>query len=275
VARSKDPVGVMAGLHIGENPFAAVKDFGLAACQLVNWDPRVWDKSDPAALRKEADTAGVEVVAVWAGYPGPAVWDLVQGPDTLGLVPPEWRAVRIAALKQGADFAKAFGAPAIITHCGFIPFECSSRRYRESVAAIAEVADYCDRLGIGFWFETGQEAPVTLLRVIQDLRYPGLGINLDPANLILYGMANPIDALDVFGQYVRCLHAKDGMYPTDGYHLGHEVKVGTGKVDFPRLVKRLDEIGFDGAYIIEREISGEQQKKDIAETVTYLKGLLK
>ena len=101
-----------------------------------------------------------------------------------------------------------------------------------------------------------------------------LGVNLDPANLILYGKGNPIDALDVFGGHVRNVHAKDGMYPTDPMKLGREVKVGEGRVRFPEFVKRLGEVGFTGEFIIEREISGEQQKRDIADTVEYLKKLV-
>jgi len=72
---------------------------------------------------------------------------------------------------------------------------------------------------------------------------------------------------------VKNIHAKDGMYPTDPMKLGKEVKVGTGRVRFPEFVKRLDEIGFKGEYIIEREIHGEQQAKDILETIEYLKRL--
>jgi sugar phosphate isomerase/epimerase len=128
--------------------------------------------------------------------------------------------------------------------------------------------------GLEFWFETGQETPVTVLRLIEAVGTGNLGINLDPANLILYGKGNPIDALDVFGKHVRNVHAKDGMYPTDPMQLGREVKVGEGRVRFPEFVRRLEEIGFKGEYIIEREISGEQQKKDIAATVKYLEGLL-
>jgi sugar phosphate isomerase/epimerase len=74
---------------------------------------------------------------------------------------------------------------------------------------------------------------------------------------------------------VRNVHAKDGRYPTDPMKLGEEVKVGTGRVRFPEFVKRLDEIGYKGEYIIEREISGKQQDQDIAETVKYLEKLLK
>lgn len=264
-------IGTMAGLSLQANPFEPVNAFGLGACQLVSWDVEVWKKANPAQLRRMADDAHVTVAACWVGYPGPAVWDFVQGPDTLGLVPAPFRAMRIDALKRGADFAAAFGAPAIITHCGFIPQECASALYRETLSAIYEVAAHCRALGIGFWFETGQELPVTLLRVIEDLRLPNLGINLDPANLILYGMANPVDSLDVFGKHVRCIHAKDGFYPTNGRQLGKEAKVGEGKVNFPLLMERLAGLGFQGAYIIEREISGEQQRRDIAETVQYLR----
>ena len=79
----------------------------------------------------------------------------------------------------------------------------------------------------------------------------------------------------MFGKYVRNIHAKDALYPTDPMKLGEEVKVGDGRVRFPEFVKRLDEVGFKGEFIIEREISGEQQKKDIAATVKYLKKLIK
>ncbi|MBN2584906.1 MAG: sugar phosphate isomerase/epimerase, partial [Planctomycetes bacterium] len=142
-------------------------------------------------------------------------------------------------------------------------------------AAVREVAEFLKPLGMEFWFETGQETPVTMLRLIEAVGTGNLGVNLDPANLILYGRGNPIDALDVFGKYVRNVHAKDGLYPTDPMKLGTEVKVGQGRVRFPEFVARLREIGYTGEYIIEREISGEQQAKDIAETVDYLRTLLK
>ena len=128
--------------------------------------------------------------------------------------------------------------------------------------------------GQNFLFETGQETPTTLLRFIENIGTGNVGINLDSANLILYGKANPVDALDVIGKYVRGIHAKDGFYPTNGMQLGQEVKVGDGKVNFPVFVKRLKEVGFDGSLTIEREISGEQQRLDIIETKAYLEKLI-
>lgn len=115
---------------------------------------------------------------------------------------------------------------------------------------------------------------MVLLRLFEDVGTGNLYVNLDPANLIMYGKANPVDALDVFGDYVRGVHAKDGCYPTNGRDLGPEVKVGTGKVDFPALLKGLKAHGFDGSLTIEREISGEQQILDIKDTQKYLNDLI-
>ena len=115
---------------------------------------------------------------------------------------------------------------------------------------------------------------MVLLRLFETVATGNLYINLDPANLILYGKGSPVDSLDVFGSLVRGVHAKDGLYPTNGLELGREVKVGDGKVNFPLFLKRLKETGFDGSLTIEREITGEQQIKDILETKEYLQKLI-
>ena len=128
--------------------------------------------------------------------------------------------------------------------------------------------------GQNFLFETGQETPVTLKRLIMDTGLKNVGINLDPANLIMYGKANPVDALDVFGEYVMGVHAKDGKYPTNGNELGVETRIGEGKVNFPAFIAKLKEVGYDGAVTIEREISGEEQIRDIKESITYLNDLI-
>lgn len=86
----------------------------------------------------------------------------------------------------------------------------------------------------------------------------------------MYGKGNPIDALDVIGPYVRNVHVKDGLYPTDGEHLGREVPPGEGKVSYPHFIARLKQMGFAGELIIEREISGEQQLRDIRKTLDDL-----
>ncbi len=268
-------IGVINSLKNGGRCFDHVSQFGLNVCQLSSWDMTLATKEIATTIVAESTKAKVRVCAVWGGVPGPQEWNFTKGPITLGLVPPEYRKERVAALKMWADFASWIGAPALITHCGFIPEDMTDPNFPGVLDAIKEVAEYCQSKGLGFWFETGQETPVVLLRVIERAGTGNLGINLDPANLILYGKGNPIDSLDVFGKYVKNIHVKDGFYPTSGDSLGKEVKVGDGKVRFPEFLRRLQDIGFDGELIIEREISGDQQTNDIRETVDKLREWMK
>ena len=123
--------------------------------------------------------------------------------------------------------------------------------------------------------EIGVLAMLRVLRTVEDAGLDNLGVNLDTANLILYGRGNPVDALEVFGPYVRNLHVKDGVFPANSKVLGKEVPVGEGKADFNKIIPKLYELNFTGELIIEREISGPQQAKDIMKAKVYLEKLLK
>ncbi len=250
-----------------------VRELGLPTFQAC-CGPDVY-RSDEALerLRRTCADQGVEVSTVWAGLPGPAVWNFIDGPATIGLVPPQYRAERTEALCQAAAWAAKLGAPSITTHCGFIPADPQDPNYLGTVDSLRDVAAACQDNGVEFWFETGQETPITLLRTIEDIGADNLGINLDPANLLMYGNANPVDALDVFGTYVKGVHAKDGEYPTNGRELGHERPMGEGRVNFPVLIPKLKSMGFQGALTIEREISGDQQIADIKRAIAILEPL--
>ncbi|OPZ08738.1 MAG: Xylose isomerase-like TIM barrel [candidate division BRC1 bacterium ADurb.BinA292] len=267
----KNRVGVITPLPPEGPILRYVADFGLDTCQLCCWDSARYTPDRAATLVRELRATGVQVTSLWAGWPGPAVWNFTQGPATLGIVPRKYRAPRVAALKKAADFAARTGLPAIVTHLGFIPENPGDPLFGEVVETVRDIARYCRRRRLEFWFETGQETPITLLRLIESVDTGNLGINLDPANLILYGKGNPIDALEVFGNHVKGVHAKDGVYPTEGMNLGHEVKVGQGRVRFPAFVRALTALHYRGAYIIEREISGDQQRRDIRATLRDLK----
>jgi len=215
------PIGVMTGLSDKpEDEIRKVADLGLASCQVCTWNPDYYTERLGRATVDAADAAGVTVSTLWAGWPGPKAWNFTEGPTTIGLVPPEHRQARVEALCKAARMAAAVGLPSITTHVGFIPEDPNHPDFAGTVEALKVVAGACAEGGIDFLFETGQETPVTLLRTIQAVGTGNLGINLDPANLVMYGKANPVDALDVFGGYVRNTHAKDGLYPTDGAHLG-------------------------------------------------------
>lgn len=269
-----DRIGIIVPVEARPHLFEAAVDFGVKRVELNCWNTELYSPILAESILAEAGRLGIKITALWAGWPGPHEWDFVNGPETLGLVPAKYRSIRIAALKKAAEFAHLLGLPAIITHLGYIPENATDPAFKEVVGAVREVAVHLATLGMEFWFETGQETPVTMLRLIHEVATGNLGINLDPANLILYGKANPVDALDTFGAHIRSVHAKDGLYPTTPYQLGEEVQIGSGKVNFPVLLNRLAELNYQGPLIIEREISGSQQTLDIRESITYLSTLL-
>jgi len=269
---SKMRLGIILG--VGREPDAAIQrvhDLGLPTCQVGVHDTG----GDAAAnLRRALDRYGVEATSAVAGGPGPEVYDFYQGPLTIGLVPRQYRAQRIAHMKEISDFAVKAKIPAVQGHCGFIPENPNEPEYQETVEAIRTVAAYCRQNGQKFRCETGQETPITLVRAIRDIGLDNVGVNFDAANLIMYGKANPVDAVEILGPYIQGVHAKDGLYPTDPKQLGKEVPIGQGKVDFPVLIARLKQIGYRNPLTIEREISGDKQTADILAAKAYLEKLI-
>lgn len=269
-------LGVLVELRndrIGEK-IKEVADMGFSSCQLCAWDHSLFREDIANIITDALREYGVSISTFWCGWSGPAVWNFYEGPTTLGIVPRAHREYRVRELMAGSDFAKSLGVPQIATHVGFIPEVPDTDDYRDLVAALRRVAEHCLANGQHFMFETGQETPVTLLRTIEEIGLDNLGINLDPANLILYGKANPVDALRVIGKYVRDVHAKDGTYPTNGKSLGKETVVGEGHVNYPAFIAALRAVGYDGTLTIEREISGEEQIRDIKATKAYLESLI-
>jgi L-ribulose-5-phosphate 3-epimerase len=264
------------GLFVGieKDPaatLARVRDLGFTTCQIGIED---FSAEMERGLKAAVAKTGIEITALDSLGPGPHVWDFYQGPVTIGLVPEKYRRARIDHFKKASDFAKKLGIPAFHTHNGFIPENPNDPVYKEVVAAIREVAQHCKSNGQMVLYETGQETPVTMLRCIEDVGLDNHFANLDTANLILYGTANPLDALDVIGKLVRGVHAKDGFYPVNPKELGREVPIGQGKVDFPGIIKQLKQLGYTGAITIEREITGPQQTEDIKRSKAFLEKLI-
>jgi len=274
VPAGKKPMRLGLIIHIGKDPDAAiarVRQLGLPTAQVFvdEFEPGLGER-----LGRALEKYAIEATALVVGGPGKEVWDFYQGPLTIGLVPRETRAARIAQIKQASEFASSCGISAVQTHCGFIPENPNDPLYGETITAIREVAGYCRRNGQRFRYETGQETPITLIRAILDVGLDNQAVNFDLANLILYGKANPADAIELLGPYVEGIHAKDGLWPTNPKDLGKEVPIGSGKVDFPQIVRRLKELNYSGAVTIEREISGPQQIEDVRAAKVYLERLI-
>lgn len=268
------------GLLIKPDPqpeavIARVKDLGFSNC-FLSLDAYLGKYSAGLARQMRGLLDKCEVVATAAEVVGPGrlVWNFVDGPSTIGLVPPGSRQARMDALKQTSDFAKLLGIGQVQTHCGFIPEDPKNPLYEGVVLAIREVAKHCEGNGQSFLMETGQETPTTMSRAILDVDQPNLGVGLDTANLILYGKANPVDAVTILGPHVKSIHAKDGRWPTDPMKLGEEVLIGTGLVNFPEVFSGLHKLGYTGAVTIERETSGPARIADVKKEKLYLERVL-
>lgn len=269
-------IGVLTSLNDNiEKNLAALVEMGIDNCQLKCWNSKFLTDEFAERTKNAASEYGIEITGFWCGWDGGAsVWNFYEGQLTLGLIPAQYRFERVKMLLLGGEFAKKIGVYDVITHVGFLPENPMCNEYHEIVTTLKHISKKFKADGLWFLFETGQETPVTLRRVIEDVGTGNLGINLDPANLLMYGKANAVDSLSVFGLYVRGVHAKDGEYPTDGRNIGVEKPLGEGIVNFPALIGKLKEIGYDGALTIEREISGEKQIEDIKAAKAFLSKLI-
>jgi L-ribulose-5-phosphate 3-epimerase len=259
-----------------EERIRRVHDLGFSNCFLSldgyidGFTPAIAAQFRDLLEKYDVTATTVEVVG-----PKPLEWNFLRGPSTIGLVPPKTRAARIDALHQVSDFAKLLGVSQVQTHCGFIPEDPADPLYPGTVEAIRGVAQHCQGNGQYFLMETGQETPTTMSRMLRDVAMPNLAVGLDTANLILYGKANPVDAVDILGPHVRSIHAKDGRWPTNPSELGEEVLIGKGLVDFRQVFTKLHRLGYTGAVTIERETSGPQQIEDVRQEKIYLERILR
>jgi len=268
------PLGVMTSVR--EDPLAAfrkVQELGFPTCQLGNppdqyvYGPEAGEWT--ARLRSAIAETGVIVTSVFIMFKG-HVWDLVDGPRTIGLVPEETRGERVVHACRMSNWAREVGINAVTSHIGFIPEDPDDPRYRPFVEMMRAFCRYCGENGQTFAFETGQETAATLRRVIKDIGLENVGVNLDPANLILYGKDRPLDVVDLIGPYVFNTHCKDGVWPEPGGKLGREVPLGEGEVRIRELIPALYRQGYRGPLTIEREIIGERQIQDILRAKSLL-----
>lgn len=270
----KMKLGLIVGLSSEpEKDFQKVMDLQIPTCQVSVAAERLGHVIDPQKLSQAAKNSGIEISSCFMVFEGQE-YDRVRGPATMGMVAPKFQAHRLELAKTFSDYVKEMKINSITSHIGFIPDDPAEPLYQQFLEVMQELAEYCQKNDQIFCFETGQELPSTLLRTIRDVGTGNLFVNLDPANLILYGMANPLDALEIFGEYVRGFHAKDGIWPNRDEALGHETPLGAGNVRFDLLLPRLKEKGFTGPVTIEREISGPQQKIDILKAKELLEPYL-
>ena len=178
-------------------------------------------------------------------------------------------------MERGADFAYKLGIDTVVTHVGYTPDDPFDPRRRAMVQGLKVLCSKLNARGQKFAFETGEEIPLTLNILINEIGLDNVGVNFDPANLLTGGRANPCDAMEMLIPRIFGMHAKDGVPAKFGEVKGKQVLIGQGRVDFEKLISQLKEGGYEGDIIIEHEIAGTADRaKEIIEAKKYLEEII-
>lgn len=206
-----------------------------------------------------------------------------------GFIHKDLNEARVEKSKRILDLAKDLETDIVTTHIGVVPSDPNHDRYKIMQEACHELAEYADSIDAHFAVETGPETSAVLKGFLDSLDSTGVGVNLDPANLVMVTGDDPVGAVHNLKKYIVHTHAKDGkqiffrdpeivygikkdVIVTDDSFI--EVPLGEGSVDFPKYLAALEEIGYNGFLTIEREV-GDKPEVDIKAAVDFLNGLMK
>lgn len=257
------------------DPLPVIKALGVSCGQLgIAGDVNLTGAAEK--WKKQLAENDFALVTVFCAYNGENYADAPTVQRTVGFIPPATREEREARTLEVSDFAAAIGVKSIACHIGFVPEDTSHPDFIAVRDMVRRICDHAKKNGQTFALETGQEPAHTLLHFFKEVDRDNLGINFDPANMILYGTGDPIEALGILAPHVVSVHAKDGDWPPkdDPNALGTEKPLGQGSVGMPAFIAKLREIGYKGTINIEREVEDLQQRyADMASAVVLLEEL--
>jgi len=271
------PVGVFSSIDAGLGVhLEVVADLQIPTIQLHAPSPA--SRTEQLAREFLARIAGygIELTAVFGGFDGESYADIPTVEQTVGLVPAKFRAARLAEMKEISDFARLLKCNVVALHLGFVPHDTASSQYREILDVTRELCKHAKGNGQDLHLETGQETAESLIQFMDNTGCDNLFVNFDPANMILYGTGEPLEALALLGDRVHSVHCKDATWAArPGQEWGREVPFGKGQVDARKFLATLWDLGYRGPLTIEREIPAEpdRQKVEIAGAVTLIRQL--
>ena len=241
--------------------FGYLKEIGIPRLQIaldpLREHPQIWGR-----FGEQARERGVQPVSGMFGCVGEDYTTMETIRQTGGIVPDatwdqNWRNIH-----QTAGLAKNLGLKLVTFHAGFLPHEPSAPGYSKLLERLKKVAAVFGENGMDLALETGQETGDTLRAFLEQLKLPNVGVNFDPANMILYDKGDPIAALRTLAPWLKQCHIKDGLKTRTPGTWGEEVVAGKGQVNWKEFFAVLDEKKFSGYCAIERE-AGTQRVADI------------
>ena len=247
-----------------------VKSLGLSRVQLALNDHR--GSAGGAAIGSELRDAGIEIVSGMFGTVGEDYSSLEAIQKTGGVVPDEHWEANLAIARDVVAASKSLGLDLVSFHAGFLPEDAADPDYAKLIERLRTLATLFADDGIKLAFETGQEEASILAAFLDDLAAPNVGVNFDPANMILYAKGDPVEGLKVLLPYLQQIHIKDAILTDTPGEWGSEVVVGSGEVDWKAFLEVLDDANYKGALVIERE-AGDDRVADILAAKKYLESI--
>jgi sugar phosphate isomerase/epimerase len=250
-----------------------VKQLGLSHMQLAVVPIAMLDDKRKHFELGQLRSSGIQLTATMMHFPGEDYSSIAKIRETGGYLPDKDWPVRKGLTEAAAALSAELGAKLVLTHVGFVPHKGQSG-YDTMLGRVREVAEILSkRGGLTLIMETGQERAGELLGFMEDLKAPNVAINFDPANMILYGAGDPIEAIKTLSRHIRHVHVKDARASgKPGVDWGEEVPFGTGQVGPKRFLDALHSVGYRGALAIERE-AGTQRLADVKAAIEVLKEL--
>lgn len=247
-----------------ERTLRAIKALGMR-CGHLGFAGHVPLNVDVASKwRSVADAEDFGITAVFAAFEGESYADAPTVQRTVGFIPRETRTEREKRSLQVVDAASTMGVPIFACHIGFVPEDHTHPDFIAVRDMVRRICDHAAQYNVFFALETGQETAQSLLHFLDAVERRNLKVNFDPANMILYGTAEPIPSLELLAPHVVSVHCKDGNWPPKDKPgmLGTEMPLGEGQVGMERFVATLKKIGYTGPLTIEREVSLDQDMDD-------------
>lgn len=252
-----------------EELLAALRRLRIGAVQLalgpVLHQPQRWGRAI-GVIRE----SGIRIISGMMAMAGEDYSTLESIARTGGVRPDHTWPDNFKHARSVAKLAGDEGIALVTFHAGFIPEDHRAPQRAVILDRLRAVADAFAERGVGVALETGQETAPTLLEALRDLNHPGVGVNFDPANMILYGKGDPVAALRLLAPRVRQVHVKDAIPTQTPGMWGREVPVGNGAVDWPAFFKVAMTIDPPVNFVIERE-AGPSREVDIAAAMDLIR----
>ncbi len=263
-----NPIGIFLRCT-GENDplraLQAVKSMGLNTIQVSRLPDRFYSTEGAREFAGMLRDMGIRADSVVVVFDGESYRDRDTVVRTVGFRPLHLIPERLAYARRCVDFARAIGARIVTFHMGFLPADPADEAYQAMLKAVTDIAAYAASRDVTISLETGQETGEQLAAFLDKITVARVGVNFDPANLVIYGVDSPSQALKHFVTRVTSVHVKDALLPGKPGEMGREVSPGEGRAELAECFRMLKAAGFRGALVIENYVARNEKTNPMDE----------